>query len=67
MSEVNVSDMSDMKDEIVEHTEELVDNAREMLEELDDRVRTVVREHPFLTLFGALVGGYAVGRLFARR
>lgn len=64
MSQVNVEEI---KDDIVDHTEEFVDNAREFLEEADGRVRTVVREHPFLTLFGAMVGGYAVGRLFARR
>jgi len=40
---------------------------RDSLGELDQRVRSAVREHPFVTLFGALAGGYLIGRLIARR
>jgi len=40
---------------------------REGLEELDTRVRLLVREHPVATLIGALTAGYFIGRLIAKR
>ena len=44
-----------------------LDQVREGLQDLDSRVRQTVREHPLLTVFGALIGGYFFGRLVARR
>jgi predicted esterase YcpF (UPF0227 family) len=49
--------------EVGEHLE----NMRDGLEELDDTVRSTVREHPVLTLCGAMLGGYLIGRLIAKR
>ncbi|RMG19575.1 MAG: hypothetical protein D6729_04830 [Deltaproteobacteria bacterium] len=40
---------------------------REGLAEADRRTRDFVREHPLLSLAGAVAAGYLVGRLFSRR
>lgn len=54
-------------DILPDEVQEQLETWRENLEELDANVRHVVREHPFATLFGAVLGGYLVGRLIARR
>ena len=54
-------------DIIPDEVQEQLEVWRDNLAELDANVREVVREHPFATLFGAVLGGYLVGRLIARR
>ena len=44
-----------------------VERARSQLAELDTQVRRAVQDQPLLALGVALVFGYAVGRLLARR
>lgn len=46
---------------------EQVDRVRTQLEELDTRARRVVQERPLVAVGAALVFGYALGRLLARR
>ncbi len=46
---------------------EQVERMRTQLEELDTRVRRVVQEKPLVAVGAALVFGYALGRLLARR
>jgi len=46
---------------------EQVERVRGQLEELDIRVRRVVQEQPLVAVGVALVFGYALGRLLARR
>ncbi len=40
---------------------------REGLAEMDQRTRTVVREHPIACVLGAVALGYLAGRLFTKR
>jgi len=49
------------------NVEETISQLRDRAGELDGRLRASVREHPFLTLFGAVAGGYLLGRLIAKR
>ena len=44
-----------------------VERARSQLAELDTQVRRAVQDQPLLALGVALVFGYALGRLLARR
>ncbi|MCX5740437.1 MAG: DUF883 C-terminal domain-containing protein [Proteobacteria bacterium] len=46
---------------------EQVERVRTQLEELDTRARRVVQERPLVAVGAALVFGYALGRLLARR
>ena len=46
---------------------ERVEQVRGQLEELDVQVRRVVQERPLVAMGVALVVGYALGRLLARR
>ena len=46
---------------------EQVERVRGQLEELDAQVRRVVQERPLVAVGVALVFGYALGRLLARR
>ena len=46
---------------------EQVERVRGHLEELDAQVRRVVQEQPLVAVGVALVFGYALGRLLARR
>jgi len=46
--------------------EGVIAKVRDGLGDVDGRLRTVVREHPVLALFGAVVIGYAFGRLLTR-
>ena len=46
---------------------EQVERVRGQLEELDAQVRRVVQEKPLVAVGVALVFGYALGRLLARR
>jgi len=46
---------------------EQVERARSQLAELDTQVRRAVQDQPLLALGVALVFGYALGRLLARR
>jgi hypothetical protein len=47
--------------------EDKIEPMREGADELDSRVRTLVRDNPAMTLFGALCFGYFVGRIIAKR
>lgn len=46
---------------------EQVERVRTQLEELDTQARRVVQERPLVAVGAALVFGYALGRLLARR
>jgi hypothetical protein len=46
---------------------EQVERVRTQLEELDTRARRVVQERPLVAVGAALVFGYGLGRLLARR
>ncbi len=46
---------------------EQVERVRTHLEELDTQARRVVQERPLVAVGAALVFGYALGRLLARR
>jgi len=46
---------------------ETFNQVRDRLGGLDERLRSVAREHPALTLFGAVVSCFLIGRLVARR
>jgi hypothetical protein len=46
---------------------EQVDLARSRIEELDAQVRRAVQERPLVAVGSALLLGYALGRLLARR
>ena len=46
---------------------ERIERVRGQLEELDVQVRRVVQERPLVAVGVALVFGYALGRLLARR
>lgn len=56
---------------VFERTEEEVrdqiDLARTRLEELDGQIRKAVKERPLVAVGSALLLGYALGRLFARK
>lgn len=53
-------------EDLLHQAEDLAQDTREALMEWDVKVRSTVREHPFLTLAGALFGGYLVGRIVSR-
>ncbi len=59
--------VEDAEEVVGESVEETVEALRERLAEVDESVRSTMQTHPFLGLFGALVGGYAVGRILSRR
>jgi hypothetical protein len=66
--------MSTQASEVVEKVSKMVgplepkiEPIRQGAEELDSRVRDLVRRHPGMTLFGALCLGYSVGRIIAKR
>jgi ElaB/YqjD/DUF883 family membrane-anchored ribosome-binding protein len=44
-----------------------ISKLREGLADLDQRTRSMVREHPVASVVGAVALGYFVGRLFSRR
>jgi hypothetical protein len=46
---------------------ERLSEAREGLDELDQRIRHTVSEHPLMCVAGAILTGYLVGRVIARR
>lgn len=46
---------------------EQVERVRAQLEDLDTRVRRLVQDRPVVAVGAALVVGYALGRLLARR
>ena len=50
-------------DILPDEVQEQLEDWRENLAEVDANIRTVVRDHPFATLFGAVLGGYFIGRL----
>jgi len=58
--------MDDLED-FEESMDERIDDLRERAEEIDVTIRRAVREHPFLSLAGAVTAGYLLGRLIARR
>jgi len=47
--------------------EEAQKQAQELVGELDDWLRTFVKERPFATLATAVAAGFVVGRLLSRR
>jgi ElaB/YqjD/DUF883 family membrane-anchored ribosome-binding protein len=47
--------------------QEQIDRVRNQLDDLDTRVRRAVREQPLLAVGSALVVGYVLARLLARR
>ena len=47
--------------------QEQIERVRDQLDDLDARVRRAVREQPLLAVGSALVVGYALARLLARR
>jgi hypothetical protein len=51
----------------MEEAEAKLAQMRSVLADMDERVRSVVVDHPVLTLIGAISMGYVVGRLIARR
>lgn len=53
-------------DDVESALQDRLEDLRERATELDREVRRVVREHPFLTLAGAVATGYLVGRLLRR-
>jgi ElaB/YqjD/DUF883 family membrane-anchored ribosome-binding protein len=46
-------------------TEAAVQALRDAALRADERVRTIVREHPFVALAGAIAVGYVVGRILS--
>lgn len=44
-----------------------ISRIREGLAELDQRTRSLVREHPVASVLGAVAVGYVVGRVLSRR
>ena len=54
---------------LLDHPElkERVERVRGQLEEMDGQVRRVVQDRPMVAVGVALLFGYAVGRLLARR
>lgn len=56
----------DEVDEVDDEIQERLADLRERAAEIDSQVRRVVREHPFLSLAGAVAAGYVVGRLIRR-
>lgn len=65
--EMSASAVTEKINNIMSPLEDKIEPMRENVEELDNRVRTLVRENPALTLFGALCFGYFVGRIIAKR
>ena len=62
-------DRSERSEPILEQPEvkEHVERVRGHLAELDTQVRRVVQERPLVAVGVALIAGYALGRLLARR
>jgi len=44
-----------------------IERARDRLDDLDTRMRRMVRDQPLVAVASAVVLGYALARLFARR
>jgi hypothetical protein len=60
----NASDM-DIEDRIKQRLPQ-ADEVQERLQELDQRVRKLCREHPVAMLVGTLAVGFVVGRIVTR-
>ncbi len=54
-------------EELTEQITAGVDQARSEIQRLDREVRALVKKRPLLALVGAVVTGYLVGRVLARR
>jgi len=54
-------------EELTEHIAEGVNQARSEIERLDRELRALVKHRPLLSLVGAIVAGYFVGRVLVRR
>jgi ElaB/YqjD/DUF883 family membrane-anchored ribosome-binding protein len=46
--------------------QEAMEKLRETAMQVDERVRHLVREHPFLAIGGAIAVGYLVGRILSK-
>jgi hypothetical protein len=47
--------------------QEQIERARDRIDDLDTRLRRVMRDQPLVAVASAVVLGYALARLFARR
>ncbi len=54
-------------DETADELQVRLSELRETLAHADVTVRTFVRDHPVMSVAGAVAAGYLVGRLFRRR
>lgn len=46
--------------------QEAMQKLRETAMRVDERVRVIVREHPFMAIGGAIAVGYLVGRMLSK-
>lgn len=53
--------------EYIEPLEHRIEPLKQNAHDIDQQIRRFVRNNPGLTLLGALVVGYGIGRLIARR
>ncbi len=71
MSTASRSSSKSLADQAVEilpaEVGERLDDVRDGAEELDHRIRQTVAQHPLMCVSAALLAGYFVGRLIARR
>jgi len=56
-----------MANQAIERVEEQLQAAKDVLADVDVKVRTFVKERPVLCLAGAVAIGYVVGKLVSRR
>lgn len=63
----NASDANRTDESVEEALREGLGELQSTLQEADQRIRSFVTEKPLWALGGALVAGYAIGRLLARR
>lgn len=65
--EMSASSVTDKINQVMGPWEEKIAPVRESVDDLDSRVRSIVRGNPALSLFGALCIGYLIGRVIAKR
>jgi hypothetical protein len=65
--EERVSEKRSPTEELTEQMTDGVDQARSDIQRLDREFRALVKTRPLLALVGAIVTGYLVGRVLARR
>lgn len=54
-------------DEVKEYAVEKIDEVKNYAGEQKDKTANIIKEHPFLAVGGALVGGLLIGLLITRR